>query len=86
MSARSSSGWPRRPTSTASTSVAFLLGVFARRYLASLGYRQNLSSIAVDNTSSLRMQSRSGSERIFYVSYLRILFYERLRVSREIPV
>jgi hypothetical protein len=66
--------------------VAFLLGVFARRYLASLGYRQNLSSIAIDNTSSLRMQSRSGSERILYVSYLRILFYERLRVSREIPV
>jgi hypothetical protein len=32
------------------------------------------------------MQSRSGSERILYVSYLRILFYERLRVSREIPV
>lgn len=66
--------------------VAALLGVFARRYLASLGYRQNLSSISVDNTSSLRMQSRSGSERILYVSYLRIFFYERLRVSREIPV
>ena len=66
--------------------IAALLGVFAKRHLASLGYRENLSAIAVDNASSLRMQSRSDSERILYVSYLRILFYERLRVSKHIPI
>jgi GNAT superfamily N-acetyltransferase len=66
--------------------VAGLLGVFAKRYLASLGYRHNLSSIAITNTSALRMQSRAGSERVCYVSYRRILFYERLRVSKKIPL
>jgi GNAT superfamily N-acetyltransferase len=65
--------------------LARLLGLFAKRFLASLGYKENFSAIAITNTPALRMSRHQGSQRVCYVSYFRLLFYERLRVSKEIP-
>jgi hypothetical protein len=39
----------------------------------------------VRNVASLRMSLREGSKLTHYVSYLRVLWYERLRVTSELP-
>lgn len=58
---------------------------FAERYLAKLGYTERLGNILVTNTPSLRMSRASGSAFVSYVSYVRILFWERLRISKDLP-
>ena len=68
-----------------SRGIARHLQLFGDRVLASAGYTERFASIAADNTASLRMARGSGSQYLYYVSYVRYLFYERLRVSREIP-
>src|SRR5262245_26180978 len=68
-----------------SRGVARHLQLFGDRVLASQGYTERFASIAVNNTASLRMARGSGSQRLYYVSYVRFLFYEHLGVSREIP-
>jgi GNAT superfamily N-acetyltransferase len=65
--------------------VARLLAVFADRWLAACGYKEHFASVAVTNTASLRLSLRKGSEPFYHVTYFRLLFYERLRVSRDIP-
>jgi hypothetical protein len=55
------------------------------RFLASLGYTQNFGTITLTNTPSIRMARHQGSEPLYYVSYVRLLFYERLSVSRKLP-
>ena len=65
--------------------IAGFLGLFAKRFLASLGYRENLSAIAFSNKSALRMAHHAQSERVCYVAYVRLLGYERLRISKEMP-
>jgi GNAT superfamily N-acetyltransferase len=62
------------------------LALFGERYLASLGYRQLFGVIAVGNAASIRMHSRVGKKPVCRVSYLRLLFYERLHISRETSV
>jgi hypothetical protein len=58
---------------------------YAMRSLASLGYTQYLASVTLPNLPSLRSTGRRGAKRLYYVSYTRLLFYERLRVSAELP-
>ena len=65
--------------------IARHLKIFSDRYLASLGYTDFVSSIEITNTASLRASSAAGRKVLFYVSFLRLLFYERLRVSKEMP-
>jgi GNAT superfamily N-acetyltransferase len=65
--------------------IARLLGLFAMRFLASLAYTENLGTIATTNTPSIRMAHRQGVRPLYYVSYFRFLFYERLVVSKDIP-
>jgi len=62
-----------------------LLGLYAMRALAALGYTENFGTIAIGNGPSLRMARRQGSQPLYYVSYVRVLWYERLRVSRKLP-
>jgi GNAT superfamily N-acetyltransferase len=65
--------------------IAPRLQQFGDRYLATLGYKERLGTIVVTNTPSLRMSRLSGKRPLYYVSYVRILFWERLRVSKDIP-
>ena len=61
------------------------LKIFSDRHLASLGYKEFVSSIEVTNTASLRASRAAGREVLYYVSFVRIFFWERLRVSKNIP-
>lgn len=65
--------------------IARHLALFAERFLASQDYTELLTSVTVTNTASLRMSLHKGSEPFCYVAYSRLLFYERLVVSKEIP-
>jgi GNAT superfamily N-acetyltransferase len=64
--------------------ISRLLSVFANRHLAALGYTDVASSVLVTNTASLRMTLHKNRP-FCYVSYSRLLFWERLRVSKDIP-
>jgi GNAT superfamily N-acetyltransferase len=61
------------------------LGHFAERLLAGRGYTELFGVVAVTNTPSLRTVLAKGARPIYYVSYFRVLSYERLRVSKDIP-
>lgn len=58
---------------------------FTMRFLASLGYTEQLAAVTLPNLPSLRSSARRGAERLCYVSYSRVLFFERLRISTELP-
>lgn len=66
-------------------SIARYLGLFAERVLASYGYTEMFGVISVTNTPSLRSVLRKGGRPVYYLSYFRFLFYERLGVSRDVP-
>ena len=68
-----------------SRGIARQLQMFAARYLANLGYKERFGTIVVANTPSLRMSRAAGSTFVYYVSYVRLLCWERLHVSRNIP-
>lgn len=59
-------------------------GLFTMRYMTSLGYTESVGTIAPHNIVSLRT-SRGRNARHGFVSYTRLLFYERLRVSETLP-
>ena len=61
------------------------LQMFGDRYLASLGYKDRFGHIDAANTASLRTSRAAGRQALYYVSFLRILFWERLRVSTSVP-
>ena len=61
------------------------LALFGDRFLASLGYEERFGHVAVSNTPSLRLSRHKGNQPVYYVSYFRVLFWERLFVSRDIP-
>jgi GNAT superfamily N-acetyltransferase len=61
------------------------LKVFTDRYMASLGYKEHFGSIDVTNIASLRASRAAGREAAYYISYLKVLFWERLRVSKDVP-
>ena len=61
-----------------------LLGLFAMRSLAALGFTENLATIATTNTPSIRMAHHQGVRPLYYVSFFRLLFYQRLVVSKDI--
>jgi GNAT superfamily N-acetyltransferase len=65
--------------------IARHLKIFSDRHLASLGYKEFVSSIEATNTASLSASRAAGRQVLYYVSFLRILFWERIRVSRDIP-
>jgi GNAT superfamily N-acetyltransferase len=65
--------------------IARHLMLFAERFLASLDYRELLTSITVTNKASLRMSRHKGSKPLYHVAYFRLLFYERLVITRDIP-
>lgn len=64
--------------------IARSLGLFAQRVLATDGYRDFFGSISVTNAASLRM-TLHDSDFVCHLRYVRLLLYERLRVSTEIP-
>ena len=59
--------------------------LFADRELASEHYSEALAAVDADNIPSLRTSLRSGSEAACYVSSLRMLSYERMRLHTELP-
>jgi GNAT superfamily N-acetyltransferase len=61
------------------------LVVFVDRYLASLGYRDRFGSVDVTNTASLRMSRAAGRRAVYDVSFVRVLGWERLHVSKHVP-
>lgn len=61
------------------------LKIFGDRHLASLGYKEFVSSIEATNQASLSASRAAGRQVLYYVSFLRILFWERLHVSKDIP-
>lgn len=61
------------------------LVLFADRQLASQRYTEVLAAVEADNIASLRLSLRKGSQFAYYVSYFRLLRYERLRVHEELP-
>jgi GNAT superfamily N-acetyltransferase len=65
--------------------IARHLTVFIDRYMASLGYKDQFASTRTTNRASLRASRAAGRDAVCYVSYLRILFWERLRVSKDVP-
>ncbi len=68
-----------------SQGVGSRLALFADRQLASKGYTEVLATVEARNVPSLRLSLRKGSELAYYVSYLRLPFYERLRISERMP-
>jgi GNAT superfamily N-acetyltransferase len=64
--------------------ISRMLALFANRILASLGYTDVASSVLVTNIASLRMTLHKN-QPLYYVSYVRILSWERLRASKQIP-
>jgi GNAT superfamily N-acetyltransferase len=65
--------------------IARHLSLYGDRCLAAQGYTELLGIISVDNTSSLRMHVRKGVDFACYASYRRLLTYERLQISPELP-
>jgi hypothetical protein len=55
------------------------------RFLASQGYTEEFGVIAATNIPSLRSVLHRGSQFVYFVSHSRLLFYERLRVSNDVP-
>jgi GNAT superfamily N-acetyltransferase len=60
-------------------------GLFTMRFLASQGYTEEFGVIVATNIPSLRSVLHRGSQFAYFVSYSRLLFYERLRVSSDVP-
>jgi GNAT superfamily N-acetyltransferase len=58
--------------------------LFTMRFLASQGYTEELGVIDATNVPSLHSVLARGSEFVRFFSYSRILFYERLRISKEV--
>jgi GNAT superfamily N-acetyltransferase len=65
--------------------INYHFGRFTMRCLASIGYTEQIGTIALSNIAALRSSTRRGARPICYVSYTRVLFYERLRVSTHPP-
>jgi hypothetical protein len=61
------------------------LGLYAERVLAERGYKEFFGSIAANNVPALRRALQAGAHCAHYVSYVRILSWERLHVSSDIP-
>lgn len=64
--------------------IARRLGLFAQRVLAAEGFGEFLGSIRATNAASLRM-TLHDSAFVCEAWYVRCLFYERLRISRDLP-
>ena len=61
------------------------LQVFGNRVMASLGYKERFGSINASNTASLRTSRAAGRRSLYYVSFMKILWWERLHVSTDVP-
>jgi GNAT superfamily N-acetyltransferase len=69
-----------------SQGIARRLSLFGDRFLGSRGYTDSFAATEVTNTPSLRMSLHKGNGRpVYHVSYFRLLFYERLVISKDIP-
>jgi hypothetical protein len=58
---------------------------FTMRFLASLEYTEQLAAVTLPNLPSLRSSAPRGAKRLSYISCMRLFFYERLRISTELP-
>ena len=58
---------------------------FSDAFMASLGYKELLATVEAANTPMIRSALRGGVQFLLYVSYVRLLFYQRLRVSKDNP-
>lgn len=65
--------------------IARHLSTFGDRHMASLGYTEIFGVVDAGNIPSLRMHRHKGVQFVCYVTYVRLLFFERLRVSPDIP-
>ena len=65
--------------------ISRLLAVFANRWLVALGYTEVTFTVDAANIASIRMTLHKGCRALFSVSYVRILRWERLRVSKDVP-
>lgn len=61
------------------------LQLFGNRYLGRLGYTELFGAIAAENTASIRASLGAETRLLYFVSHLRILAWERLRVSKDLP-
>ena len=61
------------------------LQVFGDRYLASLGYKDRFGTVNVRNIASVRAARAAGRQPVYYVSRVKILWWERVHVSRTVP-
>jgi GNAT superfamily N-acetyltransferase len=68
-----------------SQSIGRHLLLFAWRFLASRGYTEVFGTVTVTNMPSIRMSVQAGCKLHCFVSYVRVLLYERLSVSKEFP-
>ena len=60
-------------------------GLYMARSMSTRGYRTHLSGVAVTNIPSLRSSRKKGSRVMYHVAYSRVLWHERIRVSKELP-
>jgi len=65
--------------------IARHLQAFGDRYCASLGYKDRLGTISATNTASINMNRATGTQPLYYVAHTRILFWNFLRVTKDIP-
>lgn len=61
------------------------LQLFGNRYLGRLGYTELFGAIAAENTASIRASLGAETRLLYFVAHLRILSWERLRVSKDPP-
>ncbi len=60
------------------------LGPFAERRIATMGYRENISTVGLNNVSSLRSTIYQGDRAVRVVSYFRVLFNSKQRISYDV--
>jgi hypothetical protein len=61
------------------------LQLFGNRYLGRLGYTELFGAIAAANTASIRASLGAETRLVYSVAHLRILSWERVRVSEGPP-
>ena len=65
--------------------IARYLGLFSEAVLRSYGYTDVFGVISVRNAPSLRTTLSKGGRPVYYLSHCRLVFYERLSVSKDVP-
>lgn len=64
--------------------IAKRLGLLMNRRLGALGYREEVSAIRLDNAASIRSTLDQGDEPVRIISYFRLLWWARYRISTDL--